>query len=233
MASVDLSKRPFVIKTNTSALTAHALIVSTGADSRWLGAPGEDMYRGGGVSSCATCDGFLWREKHCAVIGGGDTAMEDALVLARTSSHVTLIHRRDSFRASHVLQQAVLGNPKITVLWNTTVGEFKGGDCASEATCMLSHLALHTTGHRPQHPTPTPTLTLTLTLTLTIINLTCRPRRAEAMPVALAAATAARARSRIRTRWRKYELIARSEEQVARPMARSAAGSFAWCRAQG
>jgi thioredoxin-disulfide reductase len=145
VASVDLSKRPFVIKTNTSALTAHALIVSTGADSRWLGAPGEDMYRGGGVSSCATCDGFLWREKHCAVIGGGDTAMEDALVLARTSSHVTLIHRRDSFRASHVLQQAVLGNPKITVLWNTTVGEFKGGDCASEATCMLSHLALHTT----------------------------------------------------------------------------------------
>merc|ERR1719424_1340035 len=101
VASVDLSKRPFVIKTNTSALTAHALIVSTGADSRWLGAPGEDMYRGGGVSSCATCDGFLWREKHCAVIGGGDTAMEDALVLARTSSHVTLIHRRDSFRASH------------------------------------------------------------------------------------------------------------------------------------
>ena len=70
VASVDLSKRPFVIKTNTSALTAHALIVSTGADSRWLGAPGEDMYRGGGVSSCATCDGFLWREKHCAVIGG-------------------------------------------------------------------------------------------------------------------------------------------------------------------
>merc|ERR1719424_1445883 len=145
VASVDLSKRPFVIKTNTSALTAHALIVSTGADSRWLGAPGEDMYRGGGVSSCATCDGFLWREKHCAVIGGGDTAMEDALVLARTSSHVTLIHRRDSFRASHVLQQAVLGNPKITVMWNTTVGEFKGGDCASKATCMLSHLALHTT----------------------------------------------------------------------------------------
>jgi len=145
VASVDLSKRPFVIKTNTSALTAHALIFSTGADSRWLGAPGEDMYRGGGVSSCATCDGFLWREKHCAVIGGGDTAMEDALVLARTSSHVTLIHRRDSFRASHVLQQAVLGNAKITVLWNTTVGEFKGGDCSSEATCMLSHLALHTT----------------------------------------------------------------------------------------
>ena len=82
--------------------------------------------------------------------------MEDALVLARTSSHVTLIHRRDSFRASHVLQQAVLGNPKITVLWNTSVGEFKGGDCADEATCMLSHLALHTTGHLPHH------LTLTL-----------------------------------------------------------------------
>merc|ERR1719231_2028454 len=142
VTSVDLSKRPFVIKTNVSALTAHALILSTGADSRWLGAPGEDTYRGGGVSSCATCDGFLWREKAVAVIGGGDTAMEDALVLARTSSHVTLIHRKDTFRASQILQQAVMSNPKITIAWNTTVKEFKGGDCSSEATCMLSHLVL-------------------------------------------------------------------------------------------
>jgi len=145
VTSVDLSQRPFVIKTNASALTAHALIVSTGADSRWLGVEGEHMYRGGGVSSCATCDGFLWREKAVAVIGGGDTAMEDALVLARTSSHVTLIHRRDTFRASHVLQQAVLNNPKITVVWNTTIKQFKGGDCAQEATCMLSHLVLEST----------------------------------------------------------------------------------------
>ena len=143
--SVDLSVRPFVIKTNSSALTAHSLVISTGADSRWLDAPGEMQYRGGGVSSCATCDGFLWREKAVAVIGGGDTAMEDALVLARTSSHVTVIHRRDSFRASHVLQQAVLSNPKITVMWNTVVKEFKGGDCAQEATCMLSALALEST----------------------------------------------------------------------------------------
>eukprot|EP00908_Phaeocystis_cordata_P009716 Transcript_20509.p1 GENE.Transcript_20509~~Transcript_20509.p1 ORF type:complete len:578 (+),score=306.41 Transcript_20509:164-1897(+) len=145
VTSVDLSKRPFVIKTNVSALTAHALILSTGADSRWLGAPGEDTYRGGGVSSCATCDGFLWREKAVAVIGGGDTAMEDALVLARTSSHVTLIHRKDTFRASQILQQAVMSNPKITIAWNTTVKEFKGGDCSSEATCMLSHLELQST----------------------------------------------------------------------------------------
>merc|ERR1719498_116209 len=143
--SVDLSSRPFVLKTNTSALTAHSLVISTGADSRWLGVEGEHQYRGGGVSSCATCDGFLWREKAVAVIGGGDTAMEDALVLARTSSHVTVIHRRDTFRASHVLQQAVLSNPKITVMWNTTVKQFKGGDCAQEATCMLSHLVLEDT----------------------------------------------------------------------------------------
>ena len=143
--SVDLTVRPFVIKTNSSALTAHSLVISTGADSRWLDLPGEMEYRGGGVSSCATCDGFLWREKAVAVIGGGDTAMEDALVLARTSSHVTVVHRRDSFRASHVLAQAVLANPKITVIWNTVVKEFKGGDCAQEATCMLSALVLEST----------------------------------------------------------------------------------------
>ena len=82
--------------------------MATGADSRWLGVPGEYEYRGGGVSSCATCDGFLYRDQHVVVIGGGDTAMEDALVLARTSSRVTVIHRRNQFRASHVLAQRVL-----------------------------------------------------------------------------------------------------------------------------
>merc|ERR1719486_1391615 len=111
---------------NTSSFQAHTLVLATGADSRWLGVPGEEDLKGGGVSSCATCDGFLYSGKPVLVVGGGDTAMEEALVLARTSSAVSLVHRRDTFRASKVLQDAVLANAKITVLWNSTVKEFKG-----------------------------------------------------------------------------------------------------------
>jgi thioredoxin reductase (NADPH) len=102
VTSIDLSSRPFTIQTNDTTIMAHALIVATGADSRWLGVPGEWEHRGGGVSSCATCDGFLYSDKNVVVIGGGDAAMEDALVLARTSASVTVLHRRDAFRASKV-----------------------------------------------------------------------------------------------------------------------------------
>jgi thioredoxin reductase (NADPH) len=101
-------------------------VVATGADSRWLGVPGEWEFRGGGVSSCATCDGFMFSDKPVVVIGGGDTAMEDALVLARTSSAVTVIHRRAAFRASKVLAERVLGHAKIRVLWDTEVVAFEG-----------------------------------------------------------------------------------------------------------
>jgi len=134
---VDLTSRPFVISTNTSAFTAHTVVLATGADSRWLGVPGEEDFKGGGVSSCATCDGFLFSGKPVLVVGGGDTAMEEALVLARTSSAVTLVHRRDTFRASKVLQEAVLSHSKITVLWNTTVKEFQGGEGGVLTTAVL------------------------------------------------------------------------------------------------
>ena len=139
--SVDLSKRPFTIQTNNSVILAHSIIVSTGADSRWLDVPGEDDLKGGGVSSCATCDGFLFSNKPVVVVGGGDTAMEDALVLARTSASVVLIHRRDTFRASKVLQQAVLAHNKITVMWNSTVKEFKGGESGMLATVVVENVA--------------------------------------------------------------------------------------------
>ena len=134
---VDLKQRPFVVRTNTSSLTTHTIVIATGADSRWLGVPGEEEHKGGGISSCATCDGFLLLGKPVMVVGGGDTAMEEALVLSRTSSHVTLVHRKDSFRASEGSQKAVLNNPKITIVWNTTVKEFKGNDGGMLTTAVL------------------------------------------------------------------------------------------------
>lgn len=126
VSSIDISKRPFTITTNDSVILAHAVIIATGADSRWLGIPGEWEHRGGGVSSCATCDGFLFSDKHVVVIGGGDAAMEDALVLARTSASVKVIHRRDSFRASKVLAERVLSHPRIEVVWDSVVEAFEG-----------------------------------------------------------------------------------------------------------
>merc|ERR1712137_684191 len=116
---------------------AQSVIIACGADPRWLQVEGEDAYKGKGVSACATCDGFLYRDKHVSVIGGGDTAMEDALHLARSSKHVTVIHRRDKLRASKLLADNALSNPRITIRWNTTVESFQG---SSE----LSHLMLKT-----------------------------------------------------------------------------------------
>jgi len=123
---LDTSTRPIKVKTNSSTIETHSVIVATGAESNWLDVPGEYELRGGGVSSCATCDGHMYRNKHVLVVGGGDTAMEDALVLARTSDSVTVIHRRDTFRASKVLAQRVMEHPSINVKWNTVLTEVLG-----------------------------------------------------------------------------------------------------------
>ncbi len=124
---VDLKRRPFRLKGDRGTeYTADALIIATGAQARWLGLPSEHRFKGYGVSACATCDGFFYRAKNVIVIGGGNTAVEEALYLANIATHVTLVHRRDSLRAEKILQERLFSNPKISVLWNTALEEVLG-----------------------------------------------------------------------------------------------------------
>ncbi|MCA9651219.1 MAG: thioredoxin-disulfide reductase [Myxococcales bacterium] len=127
-AEVDLSKRPFTIKGDGGVYTADALIIATGASAKYLGLESEQRLRNKGVTACATCDGAFYRNQDVAVIGGGDTAMEEALFLTRMCRSVHLIHRRHELRASQIMQKRVLENEKITVHWNRTVEEVLGDD---------------------------------------------------------------------------------------------------------
>jgi thioredoxin reductase (NADPH) len=128
---VDLSKRPFTLIGDASKYTCSALIIATGASAQYLGLPSEEAFMGKGVSACATCDGFFYRDKPVAVIGGGNTAVEEALYLANICSHVTLVHRRDTLRAEKILQQKLFDREaegKITIAWNSTLDEVLGDD---------------------------------------------------------------------------------------------------------
>lgn len=127
ITKVDVSTRPFKAWTDAGvAFEAATVIIATGAQARWLGLPSEQKYQGAGVSACATCDGFFYRGKKVAVVGGGNTAVEEALYLTHHASHVTLIHRRDSLRAERILQQRLFDNPKISVIWDHEVDEILG-----------------------------------------------------------------------------------------------------------
>jgi thioredoxin reductase (NADPH) len=124
ITSIDLSRRPFRASGDSGdAYEAEAVVIATGAQARWLGIPGEKELSGFGVSACATCDGFFFRGKEVAVIGGGNTAVEEALYLANLAKHVTVIHRRDSFRAERILQQRLAATPNIAVRWDTVAEE--------------------------------------------------------------------------------------------------------------
>lgn len=127
IVSVDLSKRPFVaIGDGGTTYVAETLVVATGAQARWLGLPSETEFNGAGVSACATCDGFFYRGKEVVVVGGGNTAVEEALYLANLASKVTVVHRRDRFRAEPILQDRLFANARISVLWNHEVDEILG-----------------------------------------------------------------------------------------------------------
>jgi thioredoxin reductase (NADPH) len=129
IAEVDLQNRPFRLKGDSAEYTCDALIISTGASARYLGLPSEEAYKGKGVSACATCDGFFYRGRKVAVIGGGNTAVEEALYLSNLASEVTLVHRRDELRAEKMLQDKILAkaeNGNINIVWDHVLDEVKG-----------------------------------------------------------------------------------------------------------
>ncbi len=129
VSKADLSRRPFRLETDSGDVyMADTLILATGAQARWLDLPSEQKFKGYGVSACATCDGFFYREKEVVVIGGGNTAVEEALFLTNFASKVTIVHRRDSFRAEKILQERLKKNPKISVVWDSVLEDVRGDD---------------------------------------------------------------------------------------------------------
>jgi thioredoxin reductase (NADPH) len=124
VTEVDLTNRPFTVKTYDKEFKAHSVIISTGATARWLGLDGEQELVGSGLSACATCDGAFFKEKIVAVVGGGDSAMEEALYLTKHANKVFVIHRRDELRASKIMRERAMNHPKIEILWNKVVDQY-------------------------------------------------------------------------------------------------------------
>jgi thioredoxin reductase (NADPH) len=135
VTKVDFSQQPFTVWTYNKQYQGHSVIIATGASAKWLGLPNEQRLQGRGVSGCATCDGFFFRDKEIAVVGGGDTAMEEALFLTRYASRVHLLHRRESFRASKIMVKRAETNPKIVIHYNTAVDDVQGEN-AVEAVAL-------------------------------------------------------------------------------------------------
>lgn len=141
--SLDLSKRPFTANGDSgTTYTADAVILATGAQAKWLGLPSEETFKGFGVSACATCDGFFYRGQEVVVVGGGNTAVEEALFLTNFASKVTLVHRRDSLRAEKILQDRLFKHPKVEIIWDHAVEEITGSkDPAGVEAVRLRHMS--------------------------------------------------------------------------------------------
>lgn len=136
VAEIDFGQRPFILVSESGEYQSRAVIIATGASAQWLGLPSETRLKGRGVSACATCDGFFFKRKDVAVVGGGDTAMEEANFLTRYANHVTVIHRRNSLRASKIMQDRAFKNPKISFIWDSEVAEVLGDE---EVNALLLH----------------------------------------------------------------------------------------------
>lgn len=147
VTKVDFSARPFKVWVNETEYQAKAVVISTGAETVWLNVPGERERIGSGVSSCANCDAAFFKDKSVFVIGGGDSAMEDTLTLTKFAREVTVVHRRDSFKASKIMQDRVLNNPKVKVIWNSQVKEIKGEGHVQSVT--LEDVNTHATQELP------------------------------------------------------------------------------------
>jgi thioredoxin reductase (NADPH) len=153
IVKVDLKRRPFWMKGDSGAeYTCDTLIIATGAQARWLGLPSEEKFKGFGVSACATCDGFFYRGKEVLVIGGGNTAVEEALFLTNFASKVTLVHRRDELRAEKILQQRLFNHEKVEVIWDTVLEEVTGSEAPLSVTgAKLKNVKTGEITERPAH----------------------------------------------------------------------------------
>jgi thioredoxin reductase (NADPH) len=135
VVKADVSRRPFRLECDSGDVyMADAVVIATGAQARWLGLPSEEKFKGHGVSACATCDGFFYRGKNVIVVGGGNTAVEEALFLTNFASSVTVVHRRDRFRAERILQERLFKNPKISVVWHSVLDEVVGSENPTKVT---------------------------------------------------------------------------------------------------